>query len=434
MHNVTRGEIAPDVSLTCVSTDKFKTGCLSVNFITGLERKNAAMTALMPRVLRRGGGRHGDMREIADALDGLYGARIEPAVRKKGELHCVGLMADFVDDDFLPKGENVLEKAAQLLGELLLSPKTRGGLLTHDYVDSERVNLINDIRAGINEKRVYALNKLLENMCSDEAFGTNRLGTEESARAITAKALTRRYQDLIAGSRVEAFYCGAASPQRVTDALTEALSSMPRRGDIQGPCTDVLLGPPKPAPRRFAEALDVQQSKLAIGFRLGNCMKAPNYPALMVFNAVFGGSVTSKLFMNVRERLSLCYYASSSIDKHKGVMTVSSGVDFEKADEARGEIYAQLEAVAKGDISDWELRSAKQAVITSVRSAMDAPFGLEELYLDHAIASIKFEPDELAALAGAVTREEVAEIAAGVSADSEFILTRQGAAGDGVSI
>ncbi|MDR2665342.1 MAG: insulinase family protein [Oscillospiraceae bacterium] len=434
MHSVARRVIAPDVFLTYVSTDKFKTGCLSVNLITGLERSSAAMTALLPRVLRRGGGRHSDMREIAQALDGLYGARIEPTVRKKGELHCVGLAADFVDDDFLPRGERVLEKTAQLLGELLLSPKTRGGLLTHEYVDSERANLINDIRAGINEKRVYVLDKLLENMCSDEAYGTNRLGTEESARAITAKALTRRYQELVAASRVEAFYCGAAPMQRVTDALTETLASMPRRDGIRWPNTDVVLAPPKPAPRRTSEAMDVQQGKLAIGFRLGNCMKAPDYPALMVFNAVFGGSVTSKLFMNVRERLSLCYYASSSLDKHKGVMVVSSGVDFEKMDEARGEIYAQLEAVARGDISDWELRSAKQAVITSVKSAMDAPSGLQELYLDHAIASIKFEPDELAALAGAVTREEVAEIAAGVVVDSEYILTRRDTVSDGGSI
>jgi predicted Zn-dependent peptidase len=137
---------------------------------------------------------------------------------------------------------------------------------------------------------------------------------------------------------------------------------------------------------------------------------------------VFGGSVTSKLFMNVRERLSLCYYAGSSVDKHKGIMTVSSGVDYDKAPRALDEIYAQLDAVAKGDISDWELTSAKQAVMTAVKSAMDAPTGLEELYLDHAVASIKFAPDELAALAGAVTRDEVASIAAGIMADSEFIL------------
>jgi predicted Zn-dependent peptidase len=383
----------------------------------------AAATALIPRVLRRGSAAHGDMRAIADALDGLYGARVEPTVRKKGELQCVGFYASFVDDDFLPKGENVLEKTAALVGELLLMPRTRGGLLQHDYVDGERVNLINDIRAGINDKRVYALDRLLSNMCSGEAFGANRLGDESTARAVTAKALTRRYQELISTADIEIFYCGAASPDRVASALTDALAPLPRRSAGRPRGADVLLEPPAPGPRRFTEALDVQQGKLAVGFRLGECMKAPDYPALAVFNAVFGGSVTSKLFLNVRERLSLCYYASSSVEKHKGVMTVSSGVDFDKFDEALREIYAQLDAVAAGDISDWELLSAKRAVITSVKSALDTPAGLEELYFDHAVASIKFAPEELAGLAGLVTRESVAAIAAGIRADSEFRLT-----------
>jgi predicted Zn-dependent peptidase len=396
---------------------------MSVNLITGLDRKTAAMSALLPRVLRRGGARHPDMRAVADALDELYGARIEPIVRKKGELQCIGFYADFADDDFLPKGENVLEKTAALLGELLLMPRTRGGLLLHDYVESERVNLINDIRAGINDKRVYASDRLLENMCSGEAFGTNRLGGESAARGITARALTRHYQELISGSKIEIFYCGAAAPERVAEALTEALSTLPRQECFTAAETDVRLSPPAPGPRRFTEALDVLQGKLALGFRLGECMKEPDYPALTVFNAVFGGGVTSKLFLNVRERLSLCYYAGSAVEKHKGIMTVSSGVDFGSFEDALSEIYAQLAAVAAGDISDWELLSAKRAVITSVKSAMDRPGGLEELYFDHAVASIKFAPDELAALADEVTRDKVASIASGVRADSEYFLT-----------
>jgi predicted Zn-dependent peptidase len=394
-----------------------------VNLITHLNGATASMTALLPRVLRRGSAAHEDMRSLADALDELYGARVEPIVRKKGELHCVGFLAEFIDDDFLPGGENVLERVTSLLGEILLMPRTRGGLLTRDYVESERVNLINDIRARVNEKRVYALDRLIANMCGGEAFGTNTLGGEAEARAVTPMALTRHYQDLISSSEIEIFYCGAASPDRVSAAVTEAIAPLPRQGSARVVGADVRLEPPEPKPRRFTESMDVRQAQLAIGFRLGECMKAPDYPALMVFNAVFGGSVTSKLFLNVRERLSLCYYASSSIEKHKGVMTVSSGVDFARIDEALREIYAQLGAAAAGDISDWELLSAKRAVITSVKSAMDRQSGVEELYFDHAVASIKFEPEELAMLADLVERDTVAEIASGIRADSEYFLT-----------
>ena len=153
MHTVQANILSPGVRLTCVRTDKFKTGCLSLNLISALRRSEAASTALFPRVLRRGSKEHPGMESIASALDELYGAVIEPSVRKKGELHCSGFYADFPDDRFLPNGGSVLEKAVSLLGEILLSPATDGGSLRADYIEGEKKNLIDDIRAGINDKR-----------------------------------------------------------------------------------------------------------------------------------------------------------------------------------------------------------------------------------------------------------------------------------------
>jgi predicted Zn-dependent peptidase len=423
MQNVTTKQIMPFTNLTHVKTDKFKTGCLSVNLITQLDRETASKNALLPRVLLRGTSAHPDMESISNAMDELYGARIVPMVRKKGELHCIGFLADFVDDDFVPKGENILEKTAALMGEILLSPNTHGGLLLGDYVDSERKNLIDEIKAAVNDKRSYALDRLFELMCSDEAFGTNRLGDEKHAEEITAASLTKHYKKLLSTSKIEVFYCGAASPERVEAAVTEALSSLPRSDVDKQLSTDVKIHAMDTKPRTHTEKLDVAQGKLTVGFRLGQCMTEPNYAALMVFNAVFGGSVTSKLFMNVRERLSLCYYASSLVEKHKGIMAVSSGVEFAKFEEAQNEILAQLDAIKKGDISDWEHVSAKRAVITAVKSAMDKPTGLEDLFFDQTIASVKITPDELAALADGVTKEEIAGIASCTELDFIYYLT-----------
>ena len=179
-------EIMPHINLTCVRTEKFKTGFLSINLITQLDRETAAKNALLPRVLRRGTSGHPDLESLSGTLDNLYGARIDPILRKKGENHCIGLYADFIDDDFVPKGENILEKTAALLGEVLLSPNTHGGRLLGDYVESEKQNLINEIRAGINDKRRYSVDRIIELMCRNEAYGTNRLGSESSARGITA--------------------------------------------------------------------------------------------------------------------------------------------------------------------------------------------------------------------------------------------------------
>ncbi|MDR3209552.1 MAG: insulinase family protein [Oscillospiraceae bacterium] len=416
-------KLSPRVTLTCVNTDKFKTGCISVNLITPLSEGDASKNALLPRVLRRGTGLHPDMESLSEALDELYGARIEPLVRKKGELQCVGFFADFVDDDFLPAGENILERVFTLLGEILLAPRTHGGLLLAEYVDGERQNLIDDIRAAVNNKRAYAVDALVRRMCADEAFGVHRLGSEDAAGAITARNLTPHYQKLIAASRVEVFYCGMASPKRVELAAREALA--PLLGNIKSaePTTDVRLAPPTGEARRFTESLDVSQGKLSIGFRLGQTMLAPNYAALAVFNAAFGGAVTSKLFLNVRERLSLCYYASSTIEKHKGLLVVSSGVEFASFDRALEEILAQLDAIRAGDVSDWEFLSAKRAVVTSRCAALDEPRGLEDAYFDQRLAKIPYRPDEFAALAEAVTKDEIIAAANSAILDSIYFLT-----------
>lgn len=430
MQDVYKKQIMPDTNLTCVKTDKFKTCCLSINLITKLDKDTASKNALLPRVLLRGTSTHPTMELINSTLDELYGARIVPIVRKKGELHCIGFLADFVDDDFVPKGENLLQKTAVLLGEILLSPSTSGGLLISDYVESEKKNLIDDIRAGINDKRSYSIDRLFELMCQDEAFGINKLGSEKEAQTITAAALTKHYKSLIASSKIEVFYCGAHEAALVEQAVLNALLSLPRSGQTEVPATDVRMHAAGKEPRSYTDRLDVSQGKLTVGFRLGKIMLSPNYAALLVFNAVFGGSVTSKLFLNVREKLSLCYYASSVIEKHKGIMAVASGVDFSKFDEARNEILAQLDAVRKGEITDWELQSAKRAVITSIKSAMDKPTGLEDMFFDQSVASIKITPDELAALADGVTRDEISEIASGIELDTIYYLKGNGGGGN----
>ena len=424
----TRREILPGVMMTCLQTDKFKTGLLSLNLLTRLNRETAAKNALIPSVLRRGTVSCPDMDALAARLDSLYGARLEPAVRKKGEIQCVGFWADFVDEAWLPEGESLLEQIAALMGETLLAPNTRGGLLLPQYVDSEREKLLEDIRARVNDKISYSRYRMTELMCPAEDYAVDVLGTEEEAQAIGYVALTRHYRALLASSPVEVFYCGAADPDRAYEAVRDALAALPRGELDMDLGTDIRMNTVEEGPRYCTDVMDVTQGKLSIGYRLGAAMEEPDMAALRVMNAVFGGGVSSKLFMNVREKLSLCYFASSGVDLVKGVMAVISGIEVKDYDLALAEIGRQLQAVQDGDITDEELASAKRGLVNDLLSAADSAGALEAFWLEQNILGLEYGPEELAALVEDVTRQDVVKAASGIGCDMVYFL--RGSEGD----
>ena len=418
-----RNEILPGVFLTCLQTDKFKTGILSVNFLTRLCREEASQNTLIPSVLRRGTVRHPDMDALAARLDSLYGARLEPVSRKLGEIQAVGFWADFVDDAFLPDdGSSLLEDVADLMGEVLLSPNTRGGLFLPAYVDSEKEKLLEDIRARVNDKSAYSRQRLIELMCAAEDYAVDVLGSEETAGSIGYVALTKRYKQLIATAPAEIFYCGTAEPGRVERAMRDALLLLPR-GELDYDLgTDIRMNAVEADVRYQTEIMDVAQGKLAIGFRLGECMEDPDHAAIRVTNAVFGGGIASKLFRNVRERLSLCYYASSGVDILKGLMLVASGIEPENRDTALAEIFRQLDAVRSGDVTDEELAVAKASLVSDLLAVSDSAGQLEGFWLSQNLQGLDYGPDEQAALIEDVAREDVIAIANSIECDMVYFM------------
>ena len=430
---VTRTELLPGVFLTHLRTDKFKTACLSVNLLTQLNRETAAMNALIPAVLRRGTTRWRDMEQLSRRMDELYGTAIEPVIRRIGEIHCLGFFASFPEPAYLPGGENLLGEVCSLTAELLLSPNTRGGLLLPQYVDSEKEKLADLIRSRVNDKRSYALQRCIEEMCCYEDFAVSRFGSLEECESIHYKKLTKHYRELVRTCPVEIFYCGRSANRAVCAALRDAFGGMPR-GEINWDIgTDLRMNAVEDHVRYVEERMDVSQGKLVMGFRLGECMEEPDRAALHVFNAVFGSGATSKLFLNVREKLSLCYYASSVIVLRKGLMLVSSGVAFENFEKARDEIFAQLEAVKKGEISDEEMTWARRAVASDLRAAMDSQGDLEGFWLSQALDGLDYGPRELAELVGEVTKEDVMAVANSLECDLIYFLRGEDEAADPAS-
>ena len=422
MSHVTRRELFPGVWLRAVHTNKFKSSYLSLTLLAPLNREDAGANALIPSVLRRGTAVHPDMEALSAALDELYGGAIEPIVRKRGETQCVGFVASFLDDAYALNGEKILEPAAALLCELLLKPCTQDGAFNPEYTSGEKANLIDRIRAQINDKRTYATQRMTQEMCKYEAFGVDKLGDEEGVSAITPESLWERYQDLLRTAQVEVYYCGSAQPDRVEGALKTALEKLPVNENRVDPSCDVRVSA-GPEPIVVEEAMDVSQGKLAMGFRTGGltCWEE-EYPALYLCTAVFGGTTLSKLFMNVREKLSLCYYASATLEKMKGLVLVSSGIEFDKYQTAKDEILAQLEAVRRGGIEDWELEGARRTLIGACMATLDDQGRQEEFWLGQAAAGLEEGPEEMASRLEHVTREQVAAAAQKLELDTVYFL------------
>jgi predicted Zn-dependent peptidase len=422
MSHITRRELFPGVWLRAVHTNKFKSAYLSLTMLTPLDQETAAANALIPSVLRRGTAVHPDMETLSAALDDLYGGAIEPVVRKKGETQCVGFVASFLDDAYALEGERILEPAAALLGEILLNPYTEDGVFAADYTAGEKANLLDRIMAQMNDKRTYATHRLVRLMCAEEPFGVDKLGDEAHVEALNPETLWRQYRALLEQAAVEIYYCGSADPERVEAALRSALADLPVREGRVIPDCEIRLSAGQ-EPRVVTESMDVSQGKLALGFRTGGmtCWEE-DYPALVMCNAIFGGSTLSKLFMNVREKLSLCYYASSMTEKMKGLLLVSSGIEFDKYQIALDEILAQLEAVRRGEIEDWELEGARRTLIGGCLATLDDQARQEEFWLGQAVAGLDDTPEEQAAQLEHVTREQVAQAAQKLALDTIYFL------------
>ena len=416
-----RVELMPGVFLTTVRAKKFKTSYWSLRLLTPLKKETAALNALLPYVLRRGTSRHPDVTGLNGALEELYGGAVEPAVEKKGEVQCIGFDAAFLDDALVPGDTGLLEHCARLLGELLLHPATKNGRLRSDYVKSEQENLVRRIRSIRDDKTAYATQRLMEEMYAGEDFAVSRLGTEEAAAKIHVAKLFGHYQTLLEQSVIELYYCGSASHRRVELAWREALMGLPRAFDIYHPrwdCHRQWLE----TPRVFADTMDVLQGKMAMGFTVGYGRDDPAYPALLVANAMFGGTPDSRLFVHVREKRSLCYRIQSSVDGCKGLVLVSCGVDGSMFDAVREEVLNQLGQLQRGEFSAEEFESAKGSVINSFRSALDDQQRMGALWLQHAAQDIAFDPVEFIRRLEEVTPGQVSAACMELSLDSIYTL------------
>ena len=345
-------QLTPGVVLRHYPDKRFKTAVISVQFLRPMCREEAALNALLSAVLLRGSKHHPDMRSITARQDELYGASLPPLLRRIGDLQTVGLFCGFLEDRFALPGDEIMAPAIDLVRELLLEPKLVEGLFDPEFVESEKRNLIADIESELNDKRAYAAAQMFRSMCAGDSFAVPIRGTVEDAQAITPQSLFDHYRKVLRTSPVEICYVGSAGAEEVAECLmplAAQIAAEPMQLPEQTPLT--LTAPEW----EFSETMDINQGKLSMGFTTCVDYWHPDYIAMQVCNAVYGAGMTSKLFVNVREKLSLCYYAGSGYYGSKGILTVSAGIDFDQENTVRGQVLALLAECRAGQISDEEL-------------------------------------------------------------------------------
>ena len=411
-------ELSPGVTLRCCRDSRFKQGCISLQMIRQMDARESAMNALLPSVLLRGTRRHADLRAITEHLDELYGAAVSPLVRRIGDYQTTGLFCGFMDDRFALPGDRVLEPVIAFLEELLLdSPLEEEGFL-QSFVESEKKNLISAIESELNDKRAYAMGRLLRIMCAADTFGLPRLGETADVEAIDARGLYRHYRQILRTSPIHIFYVGSASLETVAQMLMPLLSKLDRVPGTLLPQTGF-----HPCEGSHVEqTLDVSQGKLCMGFTTGITNRDEAFPAMQMLNAIFGAGMTSKLFMNVREKMSLCYSIGSGYYGTKGILTVAAGIDFDKKDLVREEVLRQLDACRQGDITEAELNAAREAVMNSLRATHDAPGSIESYYSTAALSGLKLTPDTYMDAIRHVTKEDVVRAAEGLRLHTTYFL------------
>ena len=402
---------------------RFKTAQITVGLFVPLSRETVEEYALLPRLLTRACAAYPDFTALHRRLNELYGAVIGGSVTRVGEAQGLIFNAECTADAYALNGEKVTAECARLLCEMLFSPIFENGEFRLRDVETERRCLAEDVRAQINEKRWYARCRAEELLCPQEAYSIGRYGRAEVIETLTPAQLTAAWKRLLQQATVKITVQSDREMPAVETAFCEAFAAVDGRCPI--PCvTDTATHLPEL--RRQVERMPINQCKLVMGFRTDCAEPQADVTAVRLMNAVLGGTPSSLLFRNVREKLSLCYYCSSSYDRMKGVLLVQSGVDEANVQRAEEEILKQVQALANGEFTDDDLEAARRCVIQSFETVNDSQNGLSGWYLAQALLPQSVAPDQMREQFMKIDREAVIRAAKRLRCECVYLLAQEG--------
>ncbi len=412
-------QISNGITAGFIKANNFKTTAVAISFYTVPQKQDLAANALTLSLMKTECAKYPDARHVNMKLGELYGATLSTSVQKNGDCFEYRISITCLDDRYTYNAGNV-SGAVDLLKDLIFEKFLQGGKYPEKVFEREKRLLCELIAGEINEKRIYATNRLTEAVCEDEPFGFGRFGTLEEAKALSLNDVFKATERLIKNSAINITVVGSEMPEGV---ITQFKELFQKSGHSFTELPKQVLKPAKAKPCIKTENMDITQSKLCIGLRSQNGGNDSQTAAVLVMCDLFGGGPHSKLFLNVREKLSLCYYCSAAAHRRKGVIVISSGVETENIEKAKTEILKQFEAVKSGEFSAEDLARSKRWLIGNLNSIKDdLPSLLNWYAVRSAYSHDVISPEKMCELIKNVTENDIINAARGYSLDTVYTL------------
>lgn len=414
--NYNRERLADGIHYTTIINKQLKTNFIVIHMLTELSEENAALNAIIPTVLTYSNAEITDNKELNAKLHSLYGANLGGYYSKYGDTHNLMLSASCINDRYCLEGEKITEELAAITADCLTNPHLEGEAFCEKAFALKKQELLDFIDSEINDKRSYAFKQASYNIYRDEPAAVPISGSREQAEKLTAADAYKQYKKLLKTSQTEVFFIGAEPNEECKKILSDALLKIDREyaGD-----NFTEKSPTKAEVCRVTEPHDVAQSKMIIAFKT-DC---DNIEVMDLMMAVYGATPFSKLFMNVREKLSLCYYCASGLNSLKGTVYVDSGVEHTNTGKAEAEILNQLEAMKKGDFTDEELENSRRTIINNIKGINDNPQSIGHWYFHRIYENDIYSPEEYIERVKKVAREDVIAAANSLKLDTVYVLT-----------
>ncbi len=415
--NCKKISLKPGINLHIINTNKFKTNLVAVFLTTPLNKENVTKNALIPMILRRGSKTLKNLEEINNKLDEMYGASFDCGIDKTGDNQILKFYMESINNNFLPENENLLKESIEVLFDLIFNPETKNNSFKDEYVNSEKENLKQIIQGKIDNKAKYAYERCVEEMYKGKPFGLYKFGNIEELEKINAKDLYEYYKKLIAECKIDIFISGEIDESIEKDVVN--ILKLNERESVYNKKSEELEEGRNT--QTIEEHKDVSQGKLVIGLQVGKKDKDSKYSAI-IYNAILGGTPTSKMFQNVREKAHLAYVAGSNYVRQKNNVFIRCGIEIENYQKALDLIKVQIEDMKKGDFTEEDIKNAKTSIISTIKAIPEEQDSEITYNFGQEISGQKMKYEEYEQKINEVTKQSIIDIANSVKIDTIYFL------------